>query len=135
MAVSRTLWSFESEDALEALRAKPEYLRELRTYAGVSLDEHAAAVIYVELVGNVARHAPGPIKVRVTCEGGDLVLSVADTGPGFRYRERPAPDPSSESGRGLFIVAQYARAVEVVAGRGESRVVAVLRPMLSQVTG
>ena len=63
-----------------------------------------AELVYAELVGNVVRHAPGPVDVALDTSGTLPVLSILDRGRGFSFTPHAAPDTFSESGRGLFIV-------------------------------
>jgi anti-sigma regulatory factor (Ser/Thr protein kinase) len=75
--------------------------------AGRAIDFAAAELIFGELLGNVVRHAPGLVEIRLDWTGELPVLHVLDNGPGFRSRrarERLPVDDLSENGRGLFIV-------------------------------
>lgn len=107
MATARLLWRFRTERPREALAERPRFLAAVRTHSGSSLDDFAAKLIYTELVGNVVRHAPGAVEIKLHSEGRSVLLEVSDDGPGFR----PAaglPPAHAERGRGLFLVAQYA---------------------------
>lgn len=97
-------WRFESADAHEAHHARSELVAHLRERATDDSDIDAAALVYGELVGNVVRHAPGPIAVALEWHAGIAVLRVRDKGPGFDARGIGEPEPLAESGRGLFIV-------------------------------
>jgi anti-sigma regulatory factor (Ser/Thr protein kinase) len=128
MCTLGVLWRFESQDARSALQAKSEYRAVLRKHTGWGLDDHAASVIFAELVANVIRHAPGSIKISLECDGKNVLLSVADNGRGFRFAPPSTPDTLSPSGRGLFIVSRYAHALRVVpAEGGGTDVIASLR--------
>ena len=107
-------WSFQSEDAASALRARTDLLAYLASRATSDSDIDSAVLIFGELVGNVVRHAPGPISVEVDWHNGAAVLRVFDCGPGFEFTGTSQPDPFSESGRGLFIVDQIAEQLEIV---------------------
>jgi len=102
------LWSFQCQDARRAEHVRGHFLAFLHTFAADSSDFAAAELIFGELVGNVVRHAPGRINIRLDWTGSDAILWVADTGEGFESRSR-LPDAFSESGRGLFIVSTLAR--------------------------
>ena len=117
-------WTFEAPDAMEAEPARGAFGRWLATVADG--DVYAATVIFGELVGNVVRHAPGPIEMRAEWQGSDLVLHVLDRGPGFEPTLRLPDDGLSESGRGFFIVDALARRVDVNASRQGTHVRAVL---------
>ncbi len=104
----RVAWSFDSTAAASngARRAFMGCLKS-RADAARLLDLAAAELIFGELLGNVVRHAPGPVEIRLDWTGTLPVLHVLDSGPGFesrRKRERLPADDWSESGRGLFIV-------------------------------
>jgi anti-sigma regulatory factor (Ser/Thr protein kinase) len=124
------LWRFEAQDARSAVRANAEYRATLRNHAGWPLDEHAGGVVFAELVSNVVRHAPGHIQIDLECDGTDVILSVADDGPGFDFTAPAAPGALSEGGRGLFLVSQYATALHVARrNEGGSKVRATLRSL------
>jgi anti-sigma regulatory factor (Ser/Thr protein kinase) len=101
-------WSFDS-NAAASNDARRAFLACLASKAGAAsaIDRSAAELIFGELLGNVVRHAPGPVEIRLDWTGPLPVLHVLDSGPGFRSRrkrERLPVDDWSESGRGLFIV-------------------------------
>ena len=84
-------------------------------------DLDAAALIFGELVGNVVRHAPGPISIDILWESDMAVLRVTDRGPGFDWDgDARLPDRFAESGRGLFIAFSVAHNLRVrrVPGNG-----------------
>ncbi len=86
----------------------------LQSRAAQGSDLEAAALIFGELVGNVVRHAPGPIAVDVYWEGDMAVLRVIDRGLGFDWDgHAELPDRYAESGRGLFIAHSVARNLRV----------------------
>ncbi len=83
--------------------------------------------VLAELVGNVARHAPGAFEVIVERRSGAVVLHVLDDGPGFSFVARLPRDPYSERGRGLFIAAELSDDFSVSRrARGGSHARAVL---------
>lgn len=117
-------WTFEAPDAMEAEPARSAFGRWL---AGVADgDVYGATVIFGELVGNVVRHAPGPIEMRAEWQGSDLVLHVLDRGLGFVPSLSLPDDTLSENGRGFVIVDALARRVDVTASRQGTHVRAVL---------
>jgi PAS domain S-box-containing protein len=103
-------WTFEASDALRAQPARASFERWLAEEAEGDL--YGSVLVFGELVGNVVRHAPGPIEMRAEWRDDELVLHVFDAGPGFQLR-RTVPDTSSEGGRGLFIVSTLANDVTV----------------------
>jgi len=117
-------WTFEAPDAMEAEPARGAFGRWLETVADG--DVYSATVIFGELVGNVVRHAPGPIEMRAEWQGSDLVLHVLDRGRGFAPSLQLPEDGMSENGRGFFIVDALARRVNVSASRQGTHVRAVL---------
>lgn len=66
-----------------------------------------AELVFGELIGNVVRHAGTNYHAEIVVDhsGPRTVLHVLDNGAGFRYVSRLAPDPYSEHGRGLFLIA------------------------------
>ena len=107
-------WRFESADAAGAYAARNGLLSYLQSRAEADSDLEGAAIVFGELIANVARHAPGPIAIDVSWEGGLAVLSVSDRGPGFQLRrDTELPEVTAESGRGLFICNAIARSLEV----------------------
>lgn len=105
------IWQFESPYALEALRARANFVARLRERAGAPVDALAAKIIFSELVGNVVCHAPGPIAITVAIHGSFVTIRVDDTGPGFVLAPSLPSDPHSEAGRGLFLISRFAAGV------------------------
>jgi anti-sigma regulatory factor (Ser/Thr protein kinase) len=103
-------YRFSATDALRAESTRRNGF--LRWISERAEGDHAAAeLIYGELVGNVVRHAPGPIDVDVACEGDDVVLYLQDSGNQIHVHRGLPDDIMSESGRGLFLVNAFARDV------------------------
>jgi anti-sigma regulatory factor (Ser/Thr protein kinase) len=117
----RVKWRFESSEASRAYHARHDLLNYLSSRAACGSDLGAAAVIFGELVGNVVRHAPGPITVELYWDRKTAVLRVRDAGPGFYWSGNATlPDAMAESGRGLYIVHAVSRTMQVrcLAGGG-----------------
>jgi anti-sigma regulatory factor (Ser/Thr protein kinase) len=107
-------WRFESADASRAYDARRDLLDYLASRADGQSDLDAAALVFGELVGNVVRHAPGPIAIELSWDRGGAVLRVRDSGPGFEWDGAVSlPDPMAESGRGLFIVYTVSQTMKV----------------------
>lgn len=107
-------WRFESAEASRAYDARHDLLAYLASRADGQSDVGAAAMVYGELVGNVVRHAPGPIAIELFWDGATAVLRVRDAGPGFEWDgEVSLPEPMAESGRGLYIVYTLAQTMKV----------------------
>ncbi len=75
----------------------------------------AIAVMTSELVTNSIRHAASDFEVGVDRRDGTIRVEVTDRGPGVPTVL--SPDPTSASGRGLFIVEQLSDSWGVVPAR------------------
>ena len=101
-------WRFDPRDWRRAYDVR-ETLAEMLRAHGTGVDLPAAELVFGELVGNAVRHAPGFVDVELTWDDATApVLHVTDDGPGYVPRTG-LPPPDSESGRGLYIVAQLTR--------------------------
>lgn len=110
---ARTDWSFDAENAQAAHDARAQFVAALRERAPAASDFSAAELVFGELIGNVVRHAPGPIDVQLDWSGRSPVLHVTDRGKGF-IRDAALPaDVLSESGRGLYIISELTEALEI----------------------
>jgi signal transduction histidine kinase len=129
MGHARLLWRYGTEHPRDALGQRGRFLAAVRMHLGSNIDEFATKLIYTELVGNVVRHAPGAVEIKLQSNGRSVLLEVADGGPGFE----PAhglPPALAETGRGLFLVAQFAERmwVESNPNRGAKIVAELPRP-------
>jgi PAS domain S-box-containing protein len=127
-------WRFFSNDASTAAPARASltaYLRKRGLTANVTL---AAEVIFGELVGNVVRHAPGPIEVELFWSDSVPALVVRDRGRGF-VPQYELPDVLNESGRGLFLIEQHGGQLVVMPRHGGGSDVMVLLPILIETGG
>lgn len=107
-------WRFEAGDSSVAYAIKREFMSSLSAVADpASGDLESCELIFAKLIGNAVRHAPGPLSISVSTSGNDVVLHVIDEGPGFEYRPWLPEDVWSECGRGLFLISQLGRNVEV----------------------
>jgi PAS domain S-box-containing protein len=97
-------WNFNVLDAKASQAARREFTEGLRKYGASSDAVHAAELVFGELLGNAARHAPGPVEVIADWTGQSPVLHVLDKGPGFTYVPALPRDVYAESGRGLYII-------------------------------
>jgi anti-sigma regulatory factor (Ser/Thr protein kinase) len=101
-------WRFDPRDWRRAYDVRETLAETLDAY-GTGVDLPAAELVFGELVGNAVRHAPGFVDVELTWDDARTpVLHVIDGGPGYVPRTG-LPPPDSESGRGLYIVAQLTR--------------------------
>ena len=126
---TRRVWSFSSDNALEALDARAAFAAAFRECRGTESDDAAPQIVFGELVANVVRHAPGPIEITLAVDGAYAVLTVADTGSGFAYAPALPRDPLRESGRGLFIISRYAREICVTHKPGGGTSVRAVLPL------
>jgi anti-sigma regulatory factor (Ser/Thr protein kinase) len=106
-------WTFDSGSPTQARASRGEFMTVLRRHGANDSDFDAAEVIFGELVGNVVLHAPGPVEVALRWDGEFPVLSVHDEHESFKPNFSLPCNRMQESGRGLFIVASLARAVQV----------------------
>ncbi|HEV2738234.1 MAG TPA: SpoIIE family protein phosphatase [Candidatus Elarobacter sp.] len=97
-------WVFRADDARSAEDARTGFIAFLRTRGVPDANYAAAELVFGELVGNVVRHAPGPITVEVDWNAVDPVLHVIDRGPAYDVNAALPDDLMSESGRGLFLI-------------------------------
>lgn len=125
----RSHWTFDAENAQSAHDARSQYVERLREGATPDSDIDAAELIFGELVGNVVRHAPGPIDVQLEWEHGEAVVHVTDRGKGFIRNPALPVDPLSESGRGLYIISLLAANVRVERIPGYGNHIAVVLPV------
>jgi hypothetical protein len=97
-------WRFDAPDALQAEPTR----RRLRAWLEQKTtgDFASAELIYGELIGNVVRHAPGPIDVAVALERDRVRLVVQSSGRCITGVPSLPESPLREGGRGLFIVKQ-----------------------------
>jgi anti-sigma regulatory factor (Ser/Thr protein kinase) len=107
-------WTLYVDDARNAVGARSHFVEFLRSIESEDGFIDTAELIFGELLGNVVRHAPGPVEIAVDLHEDAMVLHVTDSGPVLGPIARPLPaDVLSERGRGLFIVGQLASEVRV----------------------
>jgi len=95
---------FDASDGEAAHAAREAFVVELGRWGIAPHDTFAAELVFGELIGNVARYAPGYAEVVLDLGGEIPVLHVLDRGPGFNLVPRLPTDLLSERGRGLFLV-------------------------------
>jgi anti-sigma regulatory factor (Ser/Thr protein kinase) len=122
-------WSYVGDCAEETTRVRPDVRRFLETQADAAQsDLDAAELVVGELVANAVRHGAPPFGVCIDWHDDPPMLCVVDRGPGMRPLY-PAPDTTSEGGRGLLLVRALAGEVVVDsadADRDATRVVVAL---------
>lgn len=122
------LWRFGSNDAVDALRVRDDFLASLQEHAGSNIDLNAARVVFTELVANVVLHAPGPIAIALEVVDSHATLTVSDTGPGFVFAPALPRNPLCDNGRGLFLVSCHAVTVSVTRLDGAGTRVSAILP-------
>ena len=118
-------FTFRIADASLANNARGIFQRYLAAQVDAASDLYGAELIFGELLGNVARHAPGAIDVRLRWNGPAAILEIADEGPGYSVEAVHLPGDLAESCRGLFLVSSFGRdlAVRVHDGRTTTTVI------------
>jgi serine phosphatase RsbU (regulator of sigma subunit)/anti-sigma regulatory factor (Ser/Thr protein kinase) len=129
-------WQFETEDARAAYTMRDDYFKTLEERCIMSRDDlSTCGVIFAELVGNAVRHAPGPLGVSLEFRGADVMLHVIDKGPGFKYEPALPANLWAESGRGLYLVSELSRGVQVERIPGKGTHIAVTLPIMCKRQG
>jgi PAS domain S-box-containing protein len=108
-----TGWTFDADNARGAQSARFAFIARLRESASAISDFAAAELIFGELVGNVVRHAPGPIDITLEWKDDRAILHVIDRGPGFESAPLRRVGPLSEAGRGLWLIRHFGRDLKV----------------------
>jgi len=96
-------WAFDARDAQAARRTRIDFVAYLQRECG-DVDVSSAELVLGELIGNVARYAPGPAHVVADVTDSFVSILVIDRGTGFAPSPRRAPELLAEHGRGLLIV-------------------------------
>ncbi|MBV8435643.1 MAG: SpoIIE family protein phosphatase [Candidatus Eremiobacteraeota bacterium] len=110
-------WTYDSVDP-DVLSAVRDRLQHVLAEHGLRDDAiERAKLVLGELVGNVARHAPGAVQIVVDMTTSSPVLHVVDEGVGFE-RAPVLPDVLSEGGRGLFIVSELTQEFTISRSQG-----------------
>jgi PAS domain S-box-containing protein len=122
----RASWYFESDDAASATDARFSFTAHLRRRNVDPAVITIAEVVFGELVGNVVRHAPGPIEIELVWRSDRPLLTVRDRGPHFEIGDIKLPDDvHAENGRGLYMISTFASRPAVTPRFGGGNEVAV----------
>jgi anti-sigma regulatory factor (Ser/Thr protein kinase) len=105
-------WAFDARDATAARRTRLDFVAYLQRECG-NIDVSCAELVLGELIGNVARYAPGPAYVTANISNSFVEILVVDQGKGFTPGPRVSPHLLSERGRGLLIVETLSSEFEV----------------------
>jgi serine phosphatase RsbU (regulator of sigma subunit)/anti-sigma regulatory factor (Ser/Thr protein kinase) len=101
----RAVWTLNARSEPSARRVKRALLWHLGQISAEGADLTAAEIIASEILGNVARHTPGPAEVTLEWGKGRTIITVQDQGPRFDVPQTgSAADVFSEGGRGIFII-------------------------------
>lgn len=125
-APQQRTWNIDAREESATRRLKRALLWHLGEVATPESDLCAVELILGELVGNVARHAPGEAKITLVYEDGYATLHVYDTGKPFQPSFNGTPDLFAESGRGLFLVRAVSRDIKIERTESGNRVSVVL---------
>jgi anti-sigma regulatory factor (Ser/Thr protein kinase) len=96
-----------------ASNARLIFRRYLEAQVAADSDLDGAELVFGELLGNVARHAPGAVDVRLRWNGRSGILEVTDRGDGYSVDDVHLPSADAESARGLFLINAFARDLSV----------------------
>lgn len=117
MRADKDGFAFSIADASLAHNARRIFATYLASQTDPCSDVDGAELIFGELVANVARHAPGPVEVRVAWHEQRAAMEVWDRGLGYEL-QITLPDAMAENHRGLFIVAALGTELHVARRRG-----------------
>jgi serine phosphatase RsbU (regulator of sigma subunit) len=104
----RHVWEVDARDPSSAQRVKRAILWQLAGLADTTPEFAAVELIYGELLANVVRHTPGLATVTLEWQDHMPVLHVDDYGPPFELRITAPTDGMAESGRGFWLLSNYA---------------------------
>jgi anti-sigma regulatory factor (Ser/Thr protein kinase) len=102
----------------QAAGARRRFVGDLAKAGVGPTDVARAELVFGELVGNAARHAPGPAAATAVIDGPELTIHVFDRGPGFAPYQHRSGDELAEFGRGLVIVSRIADGFNVAPRTG-----------------
>jgi anti-sigma regulatory factor (Ser/Thr protein kinase) len=118
-------WHLRRGDLKGATNARREFARYLTSKSACADDRYDATLIFGELVANAVKCARSSVTVELL-EDGWSSLRVTDDGDCFDASSI-APQPlTAQSGRGLYIVNQLARHLEVASNNQQCEVYAEL---------
>lgn len=126
MGAHLSRWEFDVHDADAARYARGEFTQRLQMENISPEDIAMAELVFMELLGNVVRYAPGRVEFAVDWSGVAPVLHAIDRGSGFSYNPK-LPDLFAESGRGIYMISVLTETFEILkASGGGSHACAVL---------
>ncbi|MGB8151640.1 MAG: SpoIIE family protein phosphatase [Candidatus Cybelea sp.] len=105
----RMRWTIDARSERSTRRIKRALLWQLGEMTDDDAQLPAAELIVNELLGNVARHTPGPAEVELEWNGETAIVRVCDRGRPFQPRNGAGRiELLAEDGRGLFLVRSVA---------------------------
>lgn len=114
LQAERVTWSIDARSEKSARRVKRALLWRLGEMTRDDAQLAASELIVTELLGNVARHTPGPAEVTLEWNAGVGTVRVFDQGKRFDPPKRhELRDVLSESGRGLYLVHAIAQHLSI----------------------
>ncbi len=119
-------WTLDTKDVHAARAARKAATLVLRSFTSCEATLGAAELIIGELLSNAARHADGKVCLELGSQRGHAEISVHDTSAMFALDICRPLDEYSESGRGLFIISELAKRVDVSPVSGIGKRVSVL---------
>lgn len=118
---------FRFADAMLASSARKLFIAYIRSQVSRDTDLFNIELAFGEILGNVARHAPGSVEIELLWQDAGARLEVSDQGPGYEL-DVELPDVLEESHRGLFLVSQCATDLRVEQRAGRT-VTSVMLPI------
>jgi serine phosphatase RsbU (regulator of sigma subunit)/anti-sigma regulatory factor (Ser/Thr protein kinase) len=105
----RMRWTIDARSERSTRRIKRALLWQLGEMTDDDAQLPAAELIVNELLGNVARHTPGPAEVELEWDGETAIVRVCDRGRPFQLRNGEGRiELLAEDGRGLFLARSVA---------------------------
>jgi serine phosphatase RsbU (regulator of sigma subunit)/anti-sigma regulatory factor (Ser/Thr protein kinase) len=105
----RMRWTIDARSERSTRRIKRALLWQLGEMTDDDAQLPAAELIVNELLGNVARHTPGPAEVELEWNGETAIVRVCDRGRPFQLRNGAGRiELLAEDGRGLFLAQSVA---------------------------
>jgi anti-sigma regulatory factor (Ser/Thr protein kinase) len=101
------------ENHAEARAVRRQIVALLRAHAAPGSDLAATELIVSELVGNGLKYGTGWVALTLEWEDERAVLHVCDGGNAFEVPAGLPAEPSSESGRGLFLVQAISHGLDI----------------------
>jgi serine phosphatase RsbU (regulator of sigma subunit)/anti-sigma regulatory factor (Ser/Thr protein kinase) len=123
----RMQWTTDARSERSARRVKRALLWQLGEMTASDADLTSAELVINELLGNVARHTPGPAEVTLEWHDEQATIRITDRGRAFTPPDGSTrADLLDESGRGLFLVRCVAHDLRIERTASGNRVSVVL---------